>query len=229
MTLQLPPGSSPIPGTTAVPAAPATPPSGVTVFAPPERLRRRRRLEPVWRAGPGAARPRLRPPHPARRRRRPTGRARDAGTSGADHAAGAAAVAAARVTVSPPSEMRVGSGPHTVPVSITGASRLTGVTISITFNPALLRVRNVSEGTLMRQGGATPAFTQQVDAAAGRIDIAIVRPGDQVGVSATGLLAAILFDPVSAGTATLAISGSGTTVGGGVAALQFAPAGVVVR
>jgi general secretion pathway protein D len=103
------------------------------------------------------------------------------------------------------------------------------VTISITFNPALLRVRSVSEGTFMRQGGATPTFTQQVDPEAGRIDIAIVRAGDQVGASTSGLLAAILFEPVAAGTGTLNVSGSGTLAGGGAATLQFAPTGVVVR
>ena len=125
--------------------------------------------------------------------------------------------------------MRVGSGPYTVPVSISGASRLSAVTISITFNPALLRVRSVSEGTFMRQGGATPTFTQQVDPEAGRIDIAIVRAGDQVGASTSGLLAAILFEPVAAGTGTLNVSGSGTLAGGGAATLQFTPTGVVVR
>ena len=116
-----------------------------------------------------------------------------------------------------------------MPVSITGASRLSGVTISITFNPALLRVRSVSEGTFMRQGNITPTFTQQVDAGAGRIDIAIVRAGDQVGASTSGLLAAILFEPVSAGTGTLTMSGSATQAGGGATTLQFSPAGVVVR
>jgi hypothetical protein len=125
--------------------------------------------------------------------------------------------------------MRVGSGPYTVPVSINGASRLSALTISITFNPALLRVRSVSEGTFMRQGSVTPTFTQQVDAAAGRIDIAIVRSGDQVGASTAGVIAAILFEPVSAGTGTLAVSGSGTIVCGAAATLQFAPVGVVVR
>jgi len=81
----------------------------------------------------------------------------------------------------------------------------------------------------MRQGGSSPTFTQQVDAAAGRIVIAIVRAGDQVGASTQGLLAAILFEPVAEGTVTLTMSGSGTLAGGGSAALQFAPAGVVVR
>lgn len=81
----------------------------------------------------------------------------------------------------------------------------------------------------MRQGGATPTFTQQVDSGAGRIDIAIVRAGDQVGASTSGLLAAILFEPVAAGTGTLSLSGSGSMAGGATASLQFAPAGVVIR
>jgi hypothetical protein len=50
-----------------------------------------------------------------------------------------------------------------------------------------------------------------------------------VGASTSGLLAAVLFEPVSAGTGTLAVSGSGTLAGGGSATVQFAPAGVVVR
>ena len=125
--------------------------------------------------------------------------------------------------------MRVGSGPYTVPVSVTGASRLSTVTISITYNPALVRVRSVQEGTFMRQGGITPAFTQQVDAAAGRIDIAVTRPGDQTGASASGLLAAILFEPVAAGTGSITVSGTAAVPGGGTAALQFVPAGITVR
>jgi hypothetical protein len=125
--------------------------------------------------------------------------------------------------------MRAGGGPYTVPVSITGASRLTTLTISITYNPAVMRVRNIQEGSFMRQGGITPTFTQQVDPGSGRIDIAIARPGDQLGATGTGLIGAILFDAVAAGTATLGVSGVGTVVGGGMAPLSFSPANVVVK
>lgn len=226
VTPQVPPGSSPIPGTTPVPSTAPPPQGGVTVFPPPE--------PPVAPPAPAtgtpappAATPTPAPPTPA------TGAPATPPAAGATDPAAAAgataAAAAARVTLSPPSEMRVGSGPYTVPVSITGASRLSAVTISITFNPALLRVRSVSEGTFMRQGNITPTFTQQVDAGAGRIDIAIVRAGDQVGASTSGLLAAILFEPVIAGTGTLTVSGSGTLADGGTATLQVSPVGVVVR
>ena len=125
--------------------------------------------------------------------------------------------------------MRIGGGPYTVPVSIVGASRLSTVSISISYNPAVLRVRNVQEGTFMRQGGITPAFTQQVDASAGRIDIAITRPGDLTGAVGSGLLAAVLLEPVAAGQAALTMSGVGSVVGGGSAAIQFSPTAVIVK
>ena len=126
--------------------------------------------------------------------------------------------------------MRVGGGPYTVPVSISGASRLSTVSLSITYNPALLRVRSVQEGTFMRQGGIAPAFTNQVDSTTGRIDIAITRPGDQTGAVGSGVLAAILFEPVATGGASVNVAGVGTVAGtGAAAALQFAPAAVVIK
>ena len=81
----------------------------------------------------------------------------------------------------------------------------------------------------MRQGGAAPTFSSQIDEKSGRIDIAVVRVGDKTGASMAGLLAAILVEPVAAGTGSLGLSGSATIPGGGTAALQFMPAGVTVR
>ena len=176
----VPPGSSAIPGTTTVPAAPA---------------------------GPQPAAPT---------------------TAQAPPAAGAAVTPAplssgGQVIVSPPgTDFRVGGGPYTVPISVTGASRLSTISLTLTFNPAVLRVRTVQEGTFMRAGGTQAAFTQQVDAAAGRIDIAIVRPGDTTGVAGTGLLSAILFDAIGPGPANIAITGTAAAPGGGTLGIQFA-------
>jgi len=125
--------------------------------------------------------------------------------------------------------MRVGGGPYTVPVSISGATGLSTITMSLTYNPAVVRVRSVQEGSFMRQGGSNATFTQQVDPAAGRVDIAITRPNDSVGATGTGLLAAVLFEPVAPGTATLSASGVGTLVGGGMAAVSFTANTVIVK
>ena len=73
----------------------------------------------------------------------------------------------------------------------------------------------------MRTGGAAATFTQKVDAAAGRIDIAIVRTGDQTGVAGTGLLAAVVFDAVGGGTANFAVTGAAASPRGTPVSLQF--------
>jgi hypothetical protein len=62
-----------------------------------------------------------------------------------------------------------------------------------------------------------------VDASTGRIDIAIVRTGDVTGVAGTGLLAAVVFDAVGGGPASLAITGTATAPDGSPASLQVAP------
>ncbi len=208
---QIPPGSSPIPGLTPVPPpAPTPPPTAPTPTGVPTPAQPPVPTVPVTPPTPAeptptppAAQP---PPAPT-----PT------------------PAAPARVLLSVPAEMRVGGGPYTVPVSIAGATRLSTLTLSITYNPAVLRVRNVQEGSFMRQGGINATFTQQVDPSAGRIDIAITRPGDQLGAAGTGLVAAVLFEPVAAGTATLNTSGVAATVGGGTGALMFTPSTVTVK
>ena len=61
--------------------------------------------------------------------------------------------------------------------------------VTLTFNPAVLKVRSVQEGSFMRQGGVAAQFTQQVDPAGGRVDLTCVRNGDAVGASGSGLVA----------------------------------------
>jgi hypothetical protein len=103
------------------------------------------------------------------------------------------------------------------------------LSLSITYNPAVLRVRSVQEGTFMRQGGIAATFTSQPDPA-GRVDIVITRPNDLTGAVGTGLLAAILFEPIGAGTSTVTMTGVGTVAGTGApAALQFSPVTVTVK
>jgi general secretion pathway protein D len=128
-----------------------------------------------------------------------------------------------QILVSVPQEFRVGAGPYTVPISITGASQISSVSLTVTYNPAVLRVRVAQEGPFLRSGGVQAAFTQQGDAAAGRLDIAIVRPGDTTGVAGTGLLAALLFETVGPGNANLMVNGSASAPGGTPVMLQFAP------
>jgi general secretion pathway protein D len=135
---------------------------------------------------------------------------------------GPTSVAAGQVVVSVPGpEFRVGGGPYLVPISITNASQLSGVTLTVTYNPAVLRLVNVQEGSFMRAGGVNASFTQQPDPVAGRVDIAVVRRGDITGVAGTGLLAGLLFEPVAPGAANLNVTGSASGPNGSPVNLQF--------
>jgi type II secretory pathway component GspD/PulD (secretin) len=139
--------------------------------------------------------------------------------------------ASGQIVVSPPSaEFKVGGGPYNVPVSISGASQISNVAVTVTYNPAVLRLRATAEGSFMRAGGVNATFTQSGDTNTGRVDIAIVRPGDMTGVAGTGLLAALMFEPVAAGQANLSVTATATAPGGTPVPLQFAPiAPVTVR
>jgi hypothetical protein len=64
---------------------------------------------------------------------------------------------------------------------------------------------------------------------AGRVDIAIARPGDQVGASGAGLLAALLFDAVGPGSSNIQVAGVATSPDGAAVTLQFSPVTVTVR
>jgi general secretion pathway protein D len=222
-TIVAPPGSSPVPGTIAVPvpaptpgatpAQPVTPaPSPVPVQSAPP---------PGADATPAAAPQQPSAPPPPTASSTGPGQAAPAPT-------GAGGAVAAQVTLTTPgSPVRVGGGPYTVPITVNNASRLSTVTMSVTFDPTKLRVRTVQEGSFMRSGGAAATFTQQ--AGSGRVDITIVRPGDTTGASGGGTLGAILFDAIGAGTAALNASGLATGPGGGVGTLSFGSASVTIE
>jgi general secretion pathway protein D len=144
--------------------------------------------------------------------------------------AGAPNAAAAQVIITPPgTEFRVAGGPYTVAVTINNASRVSVMTLTVTFNPNVLRVRTAQDGTFMRQGGVTTSFTPRIDAAAGRVDIAITRTGDQAGASGAGLLAALMFDAVGPGGSVISVSGVANTPEGAPVPMQFSPVTVTVR
>jgi hypothetical protein len=103
------------------------------------------------------------------------------------------------------------------------------VTLTVTFNPAVLHVRNVQEGTFLRQGGVTAMFTPRIDNATGRVDIVVVRSGDQAGASGSGLIGALMFDAAGPGQSLIQVSGVASSPEGTALPLQFAPASVTVR
>lgn len=136
-------------------------------------------------------------------------------------------VAAATIVLSSPG-MTVGST-SSVPVSITDASRVTELRLSITYDPRLLRARTAMQGQFMAQGGLELVFAPTIDEAAGRVDLIISRTADATGASGTGLLASIQFDPIREGNGTIEVSGAATSPEGASVPLQFTAAPFTIR
>lgn len=216
-TVVAPPGTSPVPGTVLAqppPGTPTTTPPGATPATQPPATPP---ATPPGETPPAAATP---PPPAGAPPGQPATPERPATSAG---------IGSAQVLISPPSTtFRVGGGPYTVPLSISGATRIVTITLTVTFDPAILKVRTVSEGSFMRTGGATASFTQQVSGSGGRIDVTISRGGDGIGASGTGLLAVLLFDAVAPGAATITMSGTATGPGGTAMGLQFRPVTITV-
>jgi hypothetical protein len=214
-TITVPPGASPIPGTVVVPPAPAAP--SPTPAPPPTQAQ----------AAPAAPTPP--PPNPEAPPPAPAAAApATAAPAAANPPITSPGIGQAQVIISPPATaLRVGQGPYNIPISITGAQRLSTVTLTMVFDPTKLRVRTVQEGSFLRAGGANVTFSQQVGR--GRIDITIVRGPDVTGASGTGLLAAVLFDAIAPGDVQLIVSGSATGPGGTAMGMQFRPVTVTIQ
>jgi general secretion pathway protein D len=135
----------------------------------------------------------------------------------------------AQLTVTPPGQMQVGSGPYTLPIQISDANQLGSITLSISYNPAVLKARTVTEGAFLRQGGIATTYTPKIDEAAGRVEITIARPAGVTGISGTGLIGSLVFDAVSAGQANMSITGTATTATGQIMAMQIVPPQIIVR
>jgi general secretion pathway protein D len=142
----------------------------------------------------------------------------------------ATTVSAMRVLVTPPGpELRLGGGPYTVPVSVSNVPRISTLSVTVTYNPALVRVRAVQEGSFMRQGGVAASFGQQIDPVAGRVDITVVRSQDVVGASGTGLVAALVVEPVAPGSTSFGVAGTATGPAGAPVTVTATPAAVTVK
>jgi general secretion pathway protein D len=203
-TVTVPPGTSPVPGTVLVPPAAAAPPPNVATSTGENP------------AAPPAPAPATAPPAPAQT---PPPAAPPITSPG---------LGTAQVIITPPgTTFRVGQGPYNVPISITGAQRLSAITLTMTYDPTILRVRSVQEGSFMRTGGVNVSFQQQV--IGGRIDITLARSADSTGASGTGLLALILWDAIAPGSATLTVSGAATGPGATAIGLQFRPVTISVQ
>ena len=142
--------------------------------------------------------------------------------------------AQARITVSAPStdpsgSLLAGGGPYTMPIQIAGANDLATLSLTISYDPSVMKEPTVTAGSFMVQGGVQTTFVPGIDRVSGRIDLAFTRPTSGSGAAGSGLLAAISFRAGEAGTTEVRVTGVGTTSKGQSVPIQFMPARVTVR
>jgi general secretion pathway protein D len=134
------------------------------------------------------------------------------------------------LVTAPAGDLQMGGAPYSVPLSISNVSQLATVTVTVTYDPAILKAEAVVQGSFMQQGGVTPTFSPKIDAAAGRVDIVVTRGVDQPGANGTGPLAAIVFKGVASGSSKITVVGVAMTPGGQAIPVQAGPpASVVVK
>jgi len=135
----------------------------------------------------------------------------------------------ATLTITTPGQMQAGGSTYTLPVQIADVTQLGSIQLSISYNPAVLTARTVTQGPFLSSGGVPTVFTPRIDEAAGRIDVLIGRPAGAPGVSGAGLLGALVFDAIAAGPANLNVTVTALSPMAAPIAVQVAPLNVVVK
>jgi general secretion pathway protein D len=110
----------------------------------------------------------------------------------------------------PPAIQQTKGATFAVNVLLNGAQNAYSVPLQVNYDPAILQVVNVSNGTLLSQDGQAVAVVHRDDDASGTLQITATRPPGVNGVSGQGTVVTLTFLAKSAGKCTLAISKGGT-------------------
>jgi general secretion pathway protein D len=113
------------------------------------------------------------------------------------------------VSFDPPMLDQAVGATFTVNVNLTGAQNVYSVPVQILYNPRVLQVLNVSNGTLLAQDGQTVALVNRDDSMAGILQLTASRPPGTAGISGDGAVFTITFQAKAPGQATLSINRAG--------------------
>jgi len=123
-----------------------------------------------------------------------------------DQSPAAAPQGSAIVSFDPANLSQAIGSTFTVNVSVAGAQNVNSVPLQITYNPSVLQLLNVSNGTLLEQDGQPVALVHRDDAMAGIVQLTASRPPGAPGVSGSGNVFTLTFQAKAAGQATLSIN-----------------------
>ncbi len=113
------------------------------------------------------------------------------------------------VSFDPPMLDQAVGSTFTVNVNLTGAQNVYSVPVQMLYNPRVLQVLNVSNGTLLAQDGQTVALVNRDDSMAGILQLTASRPPGTAGISGDGTVFTITFQAKGPGQATLSVNRAG--------------------
>jgi general secretion pathway protein D len=93
-----------------------------------------------------------------------------------------------------------------VNVNLAGGQNVSSVPLQIMYNPRVLQLVNVSNGTLLAQDGQTVALVNRDDSMAGILQVTASRPPGTAGISGDGSVFTLTFQARAPGQSTLAIN-----------------------
>jgi general secretion pathway protein D len=120
------------------------------------------------------------------------------------------AIGGASFGFDPPAITQPRGATFAVNVVLTGAQNAYSVPLQISYDPKVLQVMNVSNGTLLSQDGQAVALVHRDDDTTGTLQITATRPPGASGVSGEGSVVTLTFMAKATGQSILTISKGGT-------------------
>ena len=117
--------------------------------------------------------------------------------------------AAASFAFDPPTVMQKAGSTFTVNVILSGAQNVYSVPLQLNYDPKLLQVVNVSNGTLLSQDGQIVTVTHREDDSSGTMQVTATRPPGASGITGQGPVVTLTFMAKAAGQSSLTIARGG--------------------
>ena len=117
--------------------------------------------------------------------------------------------AQASFTFDPPALTQHPGSTFTVNVMLNGAQNVSSVPLQLNYDPKLLQVVNVSDGTLLSQDGQIVTVAHREDDSTGTMQVTATRPPGAPGISGQGSVVTLTFMAKARGQAALTIARGG--------------------
>ena len=121
-----------------------------------------------------------------------------------------AAPAAPGFAFDPPAITQPKGATFAVNVTLNGAQNAYSIPFQVSYDPKVLQVVNVSNGTLLSQDGQAVALVHRDDDSTGTLQITATRPPGASGISGQGTVVTLTFMAKTPGQSTLSITKGGT-------------------